>query len=141
MKLFGQSKEPPLEILFPRDPSQGEYTPLPGFRFFILLHIFVLLNVSALTLLPSHPIRQWLSRGYHSTPYTLFIPLPSPVLLGLSTLTPLFALLKASSWSDMLWWCLTGVLTGGVYALVSGMADTAESIRTLEGLKYDAKGA
>lgn len=138
--LFGPSKEPPTGALFPQYIPPDGFRPIPGYYFFTLLHIFVHLNLSGRLLLSSHKVRQWFSR-YHATPYTFFLPLPFPIMFGLSALAPGLSGLVANGWYDVAWWAETTVLCSFVYVAQTCMREESEGLRTLEGLKYDAKGA
>ncbi|KZT73715.1 hypothetical protein DAEQUDRAFT_807930 [Daedalea quercina L-15889] len=130
----------PLYAILPSHPPP--FAIIPFANFFAMLNIALHANLSLLLLPFYNPIRQSLS----SLPPPLeacSLPLPilHPLIAGLTVLTPTLALLRQCSWPDVAWWCATLAMSWFVYSLRSWTDQSAEEIRELERLRYDARGA
>ena len=111
-------------------------SPLPGSTAFTLLNLLLHLNLALHLLLPflssSHPLRSFLPPR---------LPLPHRHILALASLAPAFALVSRRSWADVLWWTVSAGLAWLVWSASRWMAEEEREIESLEGMRYDAKGA
>ncbi|KAI0789732.1 hypothetical protein C8Q75DRAFT_764724 [Abortiporus biennis] len=136
---LSDSRHPPIAALFP-DYLPPNFGPIPLSIIFILLNMFIHLNLSVHLLPQHHHIRRIFPRIY-SSPYVHFIPLTFPILFGLSFPAPFVSLLIGNGLLDVAWWLETTLLTWFVYAAQSWIGEESEGIRNLESMRYDVKGA
>ncbi|KAH9947590.1 hypothetical protein B0H21DRAFT_821752 [Amylocystis lapponica] len=137
--ILKQSKQSPISALLPnRTPSP----PIPLPTFFALLHILLQLHLCLHLLPPAHPILRALSSLRPPLgPLVLPLPLLHPATLAASAVAPALALLLRHGWPDVAWWAVTGLMTLLVYYVKKWIRQSDESIRELDGMRYDARGA
>jgi len=128
--IFKQPKESPLYALLP-DHTPSPTIPLP--TLFALLQILLQLHLILHALPPAHPILGPMS----------FLPLSlsHPVTLAATAVAPTFTLLLRHDWPDVAWWALTGSMTLLVFYVKKWIRQSEESVRELNGMRYDARGA
>ncbi|KAH8104775.1 hypothetical protein BXZ70DRAFT_615670 [Cristinia sonorae] len=135
-----ESKKPPIAVLFPNYTPPDGFRPITGHLFFTTLNLFIHANLSVHLAHPTHHVREWLARGdYHQ--YTSFLPLPFSVLFALSAPAPLMSFIVSNGWHDVVWWGETAAMVWFVSSAHRWMGEETESLRNLERLRYDARGA
>lgn len=127
------TKESPFVAII---PSHGPTTSsLPLANLHTLLHLFLHANLTAHIFPPDHYVRLSLASISSN------LPLPYYVVFVASGLAPALSLLLRQSWAEILWWMTTPALAWFVYGAQKWMKEEDESIRRLEGMRYDARGA
>jgi len=139
--ILKQPKESPFYALLP-DRTPSPTIPLP--TLFALLQILLQLHLSLHVLPPAHPLLRALSSTSTShAPGLLQLPLslthPAPV--AATAVAPTLALLLRHGWPDVAWWAVAGGVTLLVFYVKRWIGQNEESIKELDGMRYEARGA
>ncbi|KAI0354992.1 hypothetical protein OH77DRAFT_1404123 [Trametes cingulata] len=128
----------PLAVLFP-DAQTGR--PLPLSTVLALLQLAIHCNLGLNVLSPDHPIRQAIQTSNLPPSFRPPIPLSHPASLIAPAVAPLYALLLGQGWVEVLWWSITGILSGIVGVSLKWIQEEEAQIKELERLRYNARGA
>ena len=122
--LFSPLQESPLSVLF----AAGRADAIPLAATFCLLHIAVHLNLLLMSSC-NHPQLSGLK------------PISYPITFVAAALAPFLSMILRRSLADVAWWSFTMAVAVLHHTVHRWIAQGEESIRGLEQLKYDAKGA
>ena len=122
--LFTPLQESPLSVLFTAERADA----IPLATTFSLLHIAVHFNLLLMSSC-NHPQLSGLK------------PISYPITFVAAALAPFLAVMLRRSLADVAWWSFTMAIAILHHAVHRWIAQGEESIRGLEQLKYDAKGA
>ncbi|THG98824.1 hypothetical protein EW026_g3433 [Hermanssonia centrifuga] len=137
--ILGSPKRSPLAVIFPPVDASSRTIPLPGLfaSVHVVIHSSLILHVSPKA---RFSLSALLGESLQASVRN-FVPLPYPIMFGACSIAPIISLMIGQTWADVIFWSLAAALTWFIHSAQNWMKRDVDSIRQLEAMRYDARGA